>query len=81
MIDTFKRLHRDDNGQDLVEYSLILALLGLAQVATMKALANRIASSFTTVGSTLASAVKPGETMLQFLCMLSVEGSRQNPVE
>jgi pilus assembly protein Flp/PilA len=57
MIGTFKRLHRDTNGQDLVEYSLILALLGLAPVATMKALANHIASSFTTVGSTLTSAV------------------------
>ena len=57
MISTFKRLHRDTNGQDLVEYALILALLGLAPVATLKALANHIASSFTTVGSTLTSAV------------------------
>lgn len=29
MIDTFKRLHRDDNGQDLVEYALLLALVCL----------------------------------------------------
>ena len=57
MIDTFKRLHRDDNGQDLVEYALIICLMGLGPVATMKALANHIASSFTTVGSTLVSAV------------------------
>jgi pilus assembly protein Flp/PilA len=57
MIGIFKKLHRDVNGQDLVEYALILALLGLAPVATLKALANHIASSFTTVGSTLTSAV------------------------
>ena len=57
MIGIFKKLHRDVNGQDLVEYALILALLGLATVATMKSLANRIASSFTMVGSTLTSAV------------------------
>ena len=57
MIEIFKKLHRDVNGQDLVEYALILALLGLATVATIKSLANRIASSFTTVGSTLTSAV------------------------
>jgi Flp pilus assembly pilin Flp len=57
MIDTFKRLHRDDNGQDLVEYALIICLMGLGPVATMKTLANHIASSFTTVGSTLVSAV------------------------
>ena len=57
MIDTFKRLHRDDNGQDLVEYALIICLMGLGPVATMKTLANHIASSFTTVGSTLTSAV------------------------
>ena len=57
MIDTFKRLHRDDNGQDLVEYALIICLMGLGPVATMKTLANHIANSFTTVGSTLASSV------------------------
>ena len=57
MIDTFKRLHRDDNGQDLVEYALIICLVCLGPVATMKTLANHIASSFTTVGSTLVSAV------------------------
>ena len=57
MIGIFKKLHRDVNGQDLVEYALILALLGLAPVATLKALANHIAGSFTTVGSTLTSAV------------------------
>ena len=41
MIDTFKRLHRDDNGQDLVEYALIICLMGLGPVATMKTLANQ----------------------------------------
>ena len=57
MIDTFKRLYRDENGQDLVEYALIIALFCLGPVATMKTLANYIANSFTPVGSTLTSSV------------------------
>jgi pilus assembly protein Flp/PilA len=57
MIDTFKRLYRDENGQDLVEYALIISLFCLGPVATMKTLANYIANSFTTVGSTLTSSV------------------------
>jgi len=57
MVDTFKRLYHDANGQDLVEYALLLALFCLGPVATMKTLADYIANSFTTVGSTLTSSV------------------------
>ena len=50
-------LHRDENGQDLVEYALIIVLFCLGPVATMKTLANYIANSFKTVGTNLSSVV------------------------
>jgi pilus assembly protein Flp/PilA len=50
-------LHRDENGQDLVEYALVAALVGLGSVTAMKTLSNYISNAFTTVGSTLVSSV------------------------
>lgn len=52
-----RRLHSDENGQDLVEYALVAALIGLGSVTAMKSLSNYISNAFTTVGSTLVSAV------------------------
>ncbi|HZC23327.1 MAG TPA: Flp family type IVb pilin [Candidatus Binatia bacterium] len=51
------RLHKDENGQDLVEYALVAALIGLGSVTAMKTLSNYISNAFTTVGSTLVSSV------------------------
>ena len=50
-------LHRDENGQDLVEYALVAALIGLGSVTAMKTLSNYISNAFTPVGSTLVSSV------------------------
>lgn len=50
-------LHRDENGQDLVEYALVAALIGLGSVTGMKTLSNYISNAFTTVGSALVSSV------------------------
>ena len=50
-------LHRDENGQDLVEYALVAALIGLGSVTAMKTLSNYISNAFTTVGSALVSSV------------------------
>ena len=50
-------LHRDENGQDLVEYALVDALIGLGSVTGMKTLSNYISNAFTTVGSALVSSV------------------------
>ena len=47
----------DELGQDLVEYALVAALIGLGSVTGMKTLANYISNAFTTVGSTLVSSV------------------------
>jgi len=44
-------------GQDLVEYALIVALIALAATAGMNTLASDIASAFSSIGSTVSSAV------------------------
>jgi pilus assembly protein Flp/PilA len=46
---------RDDRGQDLVEYALVVALIALAATAGMSGLANSIKSAFTSVGGKLAT--------------------------
>ena len=45
-----------EEGQDLVEYALIVALIALAATAGMKTLATAINSGFTTLGTTLTNA-------------------------
>lgn len=46
---------RDDNGQDLVEYALVVALIALAATAGMKTLATNISTAFTSVGTKLGT--------------------------
>ena len=46
-------LHKDESGQGLVEYVLIIALIAFAAVAGMSTLASKINSSFTKVGTKL----------------------------
>lgn len=47
----------EDSGQDLIEYALVTAVLGLGAVASMKSLASTVSSAFTTIGTTLTSNV------------------------
>ena len=44
-----------DEGQDLIEYALIVALIALAATAGMSSLASAINSAFTSIGGTLTS--------------------------
>ena len=46
-----------EEGQDLVEYALIVALISLAAITGMKNLAGDINNAFNTVGNTLSSTV------------------------
>lgn len=46
-----------EEGQDLVEYALIIALISLASVAGMDALAGDINNAFTSVGSAITSSI------------------------
>ena len=52
-----KNLIAEESGQDLIEYALVAALVGLGSVASMQGLANSIASTFGGVGNALTSAV------------------------
>ena len=52
-----KELVVEDSGQDLIEYALVAALVGLGAVAAMKGLANSIGTSFNGAGNALTNAV------------------------
>ena len=54
ILKSLARLHKDDSGQGLVEYALILALVAFAAVIAMQTLAIDINAAFTGIGSTLA---------------------------
>jgi pilus assembly protein Flp/PilA len=50
-----KKLVTEDSGQDLIEYALVAALVGLGAVASITALKNSISNTFNSIGSQLAS--------------------------
>jgi len=47
------QLHRDEAGQGLVEYALIIALIAFAAVVGMNTLATDINTAFSKIGSVL----------------------------
>jgi pilus assembly protein Flp/PilA len=51
-----KNLSTEDSGQDLIEYALVAALVGLGAVASITTLKNTIANTFNSVGSSLTNA-------------------------
>ena len=51
-----RRLIMREEGQDLVEYALVVALIGFAAVAGMGTLANDINSAFSNIGTALTTA-------------------------
>lgn len=53
MINLLKKLHREESGQDLIEYALIAALIAVASVAAMKGVATAIENEFTKVSGQL----------------------------
>lgn len=61
MKDAFLKLYakmhmlRDDCGQDLVEYALVVALIALAATAGMTGLATQISAAFASVGTKLST--------------------------
>ncbi len=50
-------LMTEESGQDLIEYALVAALVGLGAVAAMGGLKNAISNSFNSVGNNLTTAV------------------------
>jgi len=53
----FQDLMNREEGQDLVEYALVVALIALGATASMSALAKAISSEFGTISSSFAAAV------------------------
>ena len=51
---------RDEQGQDLVEYALIVAAVGLALTATVKQLSDGIVSLYQSITGDLSSIGTPG---------------------
>lgn len=49
MLAQFKTMMRDEEGQGLVEYALIIALVSIALVLSLQALTGGIAGVFTTI--------------------------------
>jgi pilus assembly protein Flp/PilA len=53
----FPSLLCDESGQDLIEYALVAALIGLGAAATMRTLATSIGTAFDVIGTRLTNAV------------------------
>ena len=51
-----KNLMVEESGQDLIEYALVAALVGLGAVAAMQGLSNSIKNTFNSVGTNLTNA-------------------------
>jgi pilus assembly protein Flp/PilA len=45
----------DENGQDLIEYALVVALISLGATASMSSVATAISAAFTKVSSKVAA--------------------------
>lgn len=55
MREAMVRLHREDSGQDLIEYALIAALIALAATFGMGSVAKAINEAFSSIGAKLGS--------------------------
>ena len=52
----FRDALRDEDGQDMVEYALVLGLIALGATAAMKTLATTIGTALGSVGTKLSNA-------------------------
>lgn len=55
MRELIRRLWREEQGQDLTEYALLMVLVALAALTSMKTLANTVSNVFSNAASTFAS--------------------------
>ena len=53
MIDQFRHFLRDEEGQDLVEYALLLVFIALAAIAVLPTLGSAVNNVFSQSASTL----------------------------
>ena len=55
MKNLFVRLWKEEEGQDLTEYGLLVVLIALASIAAMKTLASGISTVFSNASSSMQS--------------------------
>jgi pilus assembly protein Flp/PilA len=55
MRDSLRRMVADENGQDLIEYALVVALIAFAAAAGMTTVATKINAAFTNIGTKLTT--------------------------
>ena len=56
MVTLLKRLWKEEEGQDLVEYGLLVVLVALFAIASMDTLANSISTAFSNAATNLSTA-------------------------
>jgi len=53
MLNTLKRLHKEEAGQDLIEYALVALIVALGALVGMGKLASSINNEFSKISSSL----------------------------
>lgn len=53
----FMLLHKDESGQGLVEYALIMGLIVFAAITTLSGLASEVNAAFSKITNTLSTAL------------------------
>lgn len=56
MKELINRLMLEDSGQDLIEYALVAALIGLGAVAALQGVTNSVGNVFNNLGNTFSTA-------------------------
>ncbi len=56
-VSNIARLLPDEAGQDLIEYALVAALIGLGAIASINTLATGVSNGFSTISSEFNSAI------------------------
>ena len=60
LIARMRTLMRDDSGQDLLEYALLVALIALVAYVAVQQSGEQVNSIFSTIAATLTSAAQAG---------------------
>jgi pilus assembly protein Flp/PilA len=55
--DALRGLFHDDSGQDLIEYAMVAALVGLGVLGAVRGVKNSIGNTFNSVGNSLTNSV------------------------
>ena len=55
MNDLSKKLISEESGQDLIEYALVAALIGLGAVAALQGVTNSVGNVFNSLGNTFTT--------------------------